>query len=66
MTREQLGMDAVDVVALFEGVHDDLPIAVDGFADIHHGGELVEVVGRQQLGHLGPRNSAAAPRRDRG
>ena len=24
-----------------------------GFADIHDGGELVEVVGREQLGHLG-------------
>ena len=45
-------MDAVDVVALFEGVHDDLPIALDRLADIHHGDELVDVVGLEQLDDL--------------
>ena len=50
---QQLRVNAVDVVALVEGVHDDLPVAVDGFAHVHDGGELVEVVGRQQLGHFG-------------
>ena len=45
-------MDAVDVVALFESIHDDFPVAVQGFPDIHHGDHLVEMVGRQEFGYL--------------
>ena len=45
-------MNAVDMVALFEGVHDDFPVAVKWLTDIHHRDHLIQVVGRQHVGDL--------------
>ena len=46
-------MDRLDVVALLEGVDDDLPVAVDALANVEHGDHLVEVVRLDQLVDLG-------------
>ncbi len=49
---QQLRMDAVDVIALFEGVHHDFPVALDGLGDIHDGGERLDVVGLEKADDL--------------
>ena len=42
--RQQLRVDAVDVVALVEGVHHHFPVAVQRLADVHHRRHQFQVV----------------------